>query len=70
MGFGIWVPVLSCPMTSLGKGGLRWESPAAPQAGEWDGGGFLLHPKQKELEISPVVPWAVRSWDQDAPVAG
>lgn len=34
-------------------------------------GVFLLHPKQKELEgISPAAPWAMRSWDQDAPVAG
>lgn len=29
---------------------------------------FLLHPKQKGLEgVSPAAPWAVRSWDQDAP---
>lgn len=32
---------------------------------------FLLHPKQKELEwVSPAAPWAVKSWDQDAPVTG
>lgn len=34
-------------------------------------GVFLVPLKQKELEgISPAAPWAVRSWDQDAPVAG
>lgn len=41
------------------------------QAGELGLGVFLLPPKQKELEgIGPAAPWAVRSWDQDAPVAG
>lgn len=34
-------------------------------------GVFLLPPTQKELEgISPAAPWAERSWDQDALVAG